>query len=183
MFQLFLKKKREPKFKIIPVYKKERSFFFSKERKKEEGKRIEFPIFFSLLGYQPRLVLVRIGNHIIWPFKKYWQYVGTVLVITLVFTSGFFFYKYHSTIAATYYFIQSSWEGGADTEDFPAHPDNQTNWTKYYEKDDAIEAGAEVKLQQLPGEWEQKTGTDFDEGEFASTTVKGEGEEAVITLD
>ncbi len=150
---------------------------------KKELKSVEIPVFFSLLGWRINLNLKKIDSNSFIGIKKYSNYIILAIIVFSLFSLGFFLYKYNGVIAATYNFTQNSWIGGSDTENFPSHPDNQSNWTKYYEKDEGIEAGENIQLKMIEGEWKQKTETDFAEGDFNSTKVEVEGEDAKIILD
>lgn len=125
----------------------------------------------------------RIKNFTISPFKKKIQYFFISFILFSFLFLALLFYNNYSTIAATYYFIQNSWEGGEDTSNFPFHPENNEGWNRYYQKEEGIEANQNIKLKTLPGLWDQKTESDFNEGEHNSTSIKGSGENAVITLD
>ncbi len=143
---------------------------------KAKEKRVEFPIFFSLLGWQPRVALIlrRIREDPLWPFRKYWQEATVLILILTLVGSGFlFFQNVKNILAATYYWIQLSWSGGADTVNFPAHPANETGWTKYYSKDANITAGTELTLVAASTSITQTTDDDFNAGTKDDVYVSG----------
>jgi hypothetical protein len=42
-------------------------------RRRERRKKVEIPIFFSVLGWRPYLAFKKISQNPLYPFKKYWQ--------------------------------------------------------------------------------------------------------------
>jgi len=95
---------------------------------------------------------------------------------------SFFWYQPSPALAATYDWFQEDWSGGADTDNFPFHPDNQTGWTKYFSKDAEITAGTELTLTGTAASTTQTTDTDFNAGSFDKTEVSGAGEAAEVEL-
>jgi hypothetical protein len=47
--------------------------------------------------------------------------------------------QYNDTQAATYYFTQSDWSGGASTTDIAIHNIDNTGWDKYYSADSNLD--------------------------------------------
>jgi len=84
----------------------------------------------------------------------------TVLLV-LILVIGFQFFGAFSK-SATFGWIQSTWSGGADMVNFPNHTSNQTNWTKYYSKDETVSAGDTVSLSTSSGTATQTTDADFN---------------------
>jgi len=75
-----------------------------------------------------------------------------ILICTIITSSVLYFMMpgKPSSFAATYTWVQTDWSGGADTMNFPVHPENQTEWGKYYEKDAGITAGTNLTLGSVP---------------------------------
>ena len=162
--------------------KNQRKKLEKEKLEKKERERIEFPIFFAILGWQLRLALVRVRKKVLWPFKKYWQeVVAVILLISLIFSSIFW---YHPQVAlgATYYWIQTDWSGGATTT--PAvHPENRTNWTYYFEASTTLNIGTQISLATTTGFVTHTSDADFSQGTFNNTLVSGTGTDASIILD
>jgi hypothetical protein len=164
---------------------KERKFGKLEENEKKEKKeieRIEFPVFFAVLGWQLRLALVRVRKKVLWPFKRYWQEAtALILLISLIFSSIFW---YHPQVAlgATYYWVQTDWSGGATTTS-AVHPTNRTNWTYYYEASTTLNIGAQISLATTTGSVTQTSDTDFSQGTRYQTLISGTGTSASIILD
>lgn len=103
------------------------------------------------------------------------------IVISTVIVSSVLYWSMsgkRSVEAATYYFIQSVFSGGADTENFPHHPDSQSNWDKYYAKDDNVVAGDDISLYSTTSDWTETSDTDFADGTMGGMAVSGTGDSA-----
>jgi opacity protein-like surface antigen len=153
-----------------------------KRGRRKEIERIEFPIFFAILGWQLRVALVRVRKKVLWPFKRYWQEaLALILLICFVFSSIFW---YHPQVAlgATYYWVQTDWSGGATTTS-AVHPTNRTNWTYYYEASSTLNIGAQISLATTTGSITQTSDTDFSQGTRYQTLISGTGTNASIILD
>jgi len=146
-------------------------------------KTVKVSISFSLSWQEIKDNCIKFYKNVHFLIKNKFKYVSVLIVFVAILVSGLFLYKFYPIMAATYYWTQASWLGGADTANFPVHPTNQAEWTKYYEKEAGISAGATLQLQALPGEWNQQSNTDFAEGTLENTSVRGTGNDAVITLD
>ncbi|HDM32083.1 MAG TPA: hypothetical protein ENG32_01835, partial [bacterium] len=116
--------------------------------KKEFKKEILFPLPF-LSDYALKLSLIKLSKKSLKfsskIFKKCWQEALALILLSFLLLSSFFWYLPPSTKAATYYFIQTDWSGGA-TSTIAVHPDNQTGWKYYYEKGEDVEATSSVTL-------------------------------------
>ncbi|MFA6228388.1 MAG: FISUMP domain-containing protein, partial [Patescibacteria group bacterium] len=82
--------------------------------------------------------------------------------------------------AATYDWIQTSWSGGADTVTVATHPDDKTDWNKYYSKDGGIEAGSIMALSLYASTSIDTLSVDFNAGTASNTYISSTG--AVILL-
>lgn len=68
------------------------------------------------------------------------------------------------TLAATYYWTQASWSGGADTVNSADHSTDQSGWTKYYSKDAGITDGASLTVATVSNSWDDSSTFDtFDD--------------------
>ena len=84
---LYLKKplaKRLPTLPFLGTVPKKILKIKNWKLKIKELERIEFPVFFSLLGWQPRLALVKVRKIVLWPFKHYRQETIFLLLIALI---------------------------------------------------------------------------------------------------
>jgi len=117
--------------KIFKDWQKNLSFKRLKGKlvyKKRE--RVEFSIFFSILGWQLKLAVVRVRKKVLWPFKRYWQEAVALIVLVSLIFSSIFWYHPQVALGATYSWIQTDWSGGATTT--PAvHPNNREGWNYY----------------------------------------------------
>lgn len=112
----------------------------SERRERHFGWGIKKVSFVFPLCFGWGLAVVKIRKRILWPFKKHWQEVVALLLLISIVASGLFFRQTTPSLAATYYWVQTDWSGGATTTT-AVHPTNQTGWTKFYEKDDNIDDG------------------------------------------
>jgi len=146
-----------------------------------EGKKeLILPLYF---GWQIKVVLSKIKraavlfynsfalekvknlqNHIIGPFKKYWQFMTVVVLLIALVSSSMLLKNYESVEAATYYFVQSDWSGGLDGGVYPDHTDNKTNWNKYSAVDDNMATSTDLSLTATSASWTQTTDADFNLG-------------------
>jgi hypothetical protein len=99
--------------------------------------------------------------------------------IILVVVFGLFLPQ-NSTYAATYYFTQNDWSGGATTTQ-AVHPTNQTGWNYYSSSTDLI-TGPDIKLPLKTNSVTQTSDTDFNLGNFSNTTLNGSGNAANVSL-
>jgi len=163
---------------------KERKFGKLEENEKKERKeieRVEFPVFFAILGWQLRVALVRVRKKVLWPFKRYWQEATALILLVSLIFSSIFWYHPQVALGATYYWVQTDWSGGATTTS-AKHPDNRNNWTYYYEASSTLNIGAQISLATTTGSVTQTSESDFKAGSFDSTTVVGTGTEASVIL-
>ena len=96
--------------------------------KKSTSKEIVLPLYF---GWE--LVIRRIENwqqHIIGPFKKYWQYMSVVMVFIVIIGTFFLVRDSEPIIAGTYSFTQTGWT--ASSTNTGAHTTDQSGWTDYW---------------------------------------------------
>ena len=78
---------------------------------------------------------------------------------------NYLFKPNHTYAASVYNWVQNSWAGGADTTNFPSHPTNQSNWTKYNSKDNSVTANStSVALSQASSSFADSADADFDAG-------------------
>jgi len=146
----------------------------------KKRERVEFPIFFTIWGWQLKLAVVRVRKKVLWPFKRYWQEaVALILLVSLIFSSIFW---YHPQVAlgATYSWIQTDWSGGATTS-AAVHPAGRTGWTYYSEASSILNVGAQISLP-TNNSITQTSDIDFNAGSFASTTIEGTGAGASVRL-
>lgn len=160
-----------------------RKINYSKKNKikKEKMDDIKIPFLFFLSRWRINLITAKKNNFSILNLRKHFNYIAIFFLIVSFFGLVFMLYKYTGVFAATYNFNQNNWQGGADIENFPFHPDNQTSWDRYYEKDEGIEANENIQLKKIEGYWEQKTEEEFERGEFNSTKI--DEEKGSIILD
>ncbi len=106
---------------------------------KIKNKGLILPLYF---GWQIRVIIEKVSDlrqHIVGPFKKYWHFM-TVVIMLVTATSAFLILKqYNDTQAATYYFTQSDWSGGASTTDIAIHGTDNSTWDKYQSADSNID--------------------------------------------
>jgi len=102
---------------------------------------------------------------------------------------GIFFFRAPKVKRITHNWVQTNWKDGADSINFPKHPDDKDRtWKKYYQKDEEIatpgdETDGDLTLASTTGSLIQTMDKDFKAGIFASTTVLGTGTEADVILD
>ena len=139
-----------------------------------EKKGFVLPLYF---GYGLKISLIKLSSRYLnltsKLFKKRWKEAVVLSLLVSIITSSFFLFNPNTVKGATYYFVQTDWSGGADTVNFPNHTSNQTGWTKYYEKDGNITAGATLTLSATSDSWTQTTANDFDQGIKTDVTVGG----------
>jgi len=160
-------------------------FWMGPQAKNPRGKIVfNLPIFFSLFGWRPRIVLIlqKTRKEPLWPFRKYWQEIVAVVLLLALIGSNFFWYQPSLIQAATYTWVQTDWSGGASTTATAVHPDNQTGWNYYYEKGEDVEATTSVSLTTAGGYVLETSDVDFQEGTFDKTQISGSGDSASITL-
>jgi hypothetical protein len=98
---------------------------------------------------------------------KNWRKIivkGLILIVVFV-----LLLPQNSTYAATYYFTQNDWSGGATTTE-AVHPDNREGWNYY--SSTTLSGGSLV----------QTSDADFGVGSFNFTTVEGTGTAASVRL-
>jgi 6-phosphogluconolactonase (cycloisomerase 2 family) len=139
-----------------------------KKIKLKKEKKLELPIFFSILGWQ--LILKQIRKNPLWPFQKYWQEAVVVLLFLSLTSSTFFLFNSPRALGATHYWVQSDWSGGLEQVEFPIHPANKTNWSKYYEKDEDVVVSSGLALSSTASSTIQTTEEDFIIGTYSNTT-------------
>jgi len=127
-----------------------------------------------------RLALERARDRSGWIWRHYKQYAALVIIGILALSGAIFYHQRELTQAATYSWTQTDWSGGADEQAKADHSNNQTNWNKYFSKDDNITAGADLALAETAASTTQSTDIDFNSGSFNQTTVSGAGTEAAI---
>ena len=179
--QFFKKESNKKQFNLESLNLKFQQVFQEKEK---EDKGIILPLYF---GYGLRIALVKLSNNTLnltsRVFKRYWQEATALVVLIAMVSSWLYFYPSETVLGATYNWVQTDWSGGADTENFPDHDNNQTGWTKYYEKDSAVSASTELTLTIASSSQTQTTDTDFNAGSHTLTEVSGTGESADLILD
>ena len=74
-----------------------------------------------------------LGRNIV-SFRKRHQRFAVLLFAFGLILGGFFLYHLYSISAVTYEWLQTDWSEGEDTSNYPLHPTNQNNWTKYWSK-------------------------------------------------
>ncbi|MBU3964591.1 fibronectin type III domain-containing protein [Patescibacteria group bacterium] len=83
-------------------------------------------------------------------FHKKWQRImSAFFAVCIIGLGGFLFYHIYFTSSVTYQWVQTDWSGGEDQVNYPLHPTNQTNWTKYWSKasDIKISVAGEVSYE------------------------------------
>ena len=137
--------------------------------KKRYKRELILPLYF---GWE--LVLRKVSNlkqHIVGPFKEYWQYISVVFLLIIIVSTGLIINKNYTAFGATYGWVQSTWSGGASTIAVATHTDNQSNWTKYYSADDNISTSSDqLTLSSGSSEVEDTETTDFDGGTWNTDT-------------
>jgi hypothetical protein len=71
-------------------------------------------------GWQIKIILERVKNlknHIVGPFKEYWQYMTAVFILIAVVSIGLLLQSDYRAKGATYGWIQNTWSGGADEKE------------------------------------------------------------------
>jgi len=157
----------------------------NKPNKKRFKKELILPLYF---GWE--LVLRKVYDlkkHIVGPFKEYWQYITVVFLLIIVVSTGLILInKNFTALGATYGWVQSTWSEGASTTAVATHTDNQTNWTKYYSKDDNVSTSSDqLTLSSGSASVEQTLSDDFDDGtlnESGSFFVDIDGDEIKMFL-
>ncbi|MBU1045499.1 hypothetical protein KJ616_00005, partial [Patescibacteria group bacterium] len=84
------------------------------------------------LEWHPKLPKLPIKLNIKFFHKKWQRIVGLFFVACIIGLGTFFFYRIYFTSSVTYQWTQTDWSGGEDVANYPLHPTNQTNWTKYW---------------------------------------------------
>jgi outer membrane protein assembly factor BamB len=110
--------------------------------------------------------------------KNLRKIIVKLLILIVVFG---LFLPQNSTYAATYYFTQNDWSGGATTTS-AVHPTNQTGWNYYLSKDSTLSATGTLNLIPITSTVTQTSDTDFSAGIFFQTQIVGTGTSAVIQL-
>jgi len=135
-------------------------------KNKEKNKTKQNPkpkIFYLAFGYGIKAQIVKIKKKFF--YTKRMAFLST-FVFLLVGTTIFFSLNYMAK-GASYGWLQASWIGGADTGAVATHTDNQSNWTKYYSKDDNVDVTTtpgEMTLSSGSSEVEDTDTADFDAG-------------------
>jgi len=141
---------------------------------KERG--LILPLYFGW-ALQIKVSLIKYHSYIrkLFGLRSIWQEAITLILILALVGSGFlFFQNVKNILAATFYWAQLSWSGGADTVNFPVHPTNQEGWTKFYSKDAGITAGTELTLTTTTsGSVAQTSDADFNAGTKDNVYVSG----------
>ncbi len=63
--------------------------------------KIEFPIFFSLFGWQPKIALVKVRKKVLWPFQRYWQETVVLILVVITTVAMGFIYLSQDKVEAT----------------------------------------------------------------------------------
>ncbi len=112
----------------------------------EDKKGLILPLYF---GWQLRIILEKVSDlrqHIVGPFQKYWHFMAVVIMLITA-TSAFLILKQHNdTQAATYYWTQNDWSGGASTTDIAIHGTDNDTWTAYQSADSNLTIGGNVSI-------------------------------------
>ncbi|MBT4849461.1 hypothetical protein HON36_01275 [Candidatus Parcubacteria bacterium] len=143
-------------------------------------KQLVLPIYFGweiVIRHRPDW-----SKRVIRPFRTYWQYVTTVVVLIIFVSTTIFINQYGFSEAATYNFVQTDWSGGV-TANNAAHSSNRTGWTEYISKDSNITAGTEVTIAEAVTTLTETSDTDFDAGATSTAAVTGSGDSAYVVLD
>lgn len=149
--------------------------------KTEKSHKITLPLYF---GWEIVVMVRRAEDwqkHVIKPFKRYWQYITVVAVLILVSSTSFFWYLSSISKAATYYFTQTSWSGGA-TANTATHGTDRSGWTEYTSKDSNISAGTEVLLTESINTLTETSDVDFGAGSTSNIEISGSGDSALLEL-
>jgi len=144
-------------------------------KKKIKERELVLPLYFGW-ALQIKVSLIKYHSYIrkLFGLRSVWQEaVALVLLVAVVSSSFFFFQNVKNILAATFYWVQTSWVGGADTVNFPVHPTDKTGWTKFYSKDSQITAGTELTLVATSTSVTQTTDDDFNAGTKDSVYVSG----------
>ena len=120
-------------------------------------------------------------QHVMKPFKTYWQYMTVVTFFIVVISSLFLFIHSQLGKAATYTFSQTSWLGG-ETANTASHSSDRTNWTEYISKDSNIAAGTEIVLTEGITTLTETSDTDFNAGAASNTRVFDSGDSSYVGL-
>lgn len=130
-----------------------------KDQKKPNG--LILPLYF---GWQIRIVLERINDlkqHIVGPFKKYWQFMSVIVLLIITVSTIIFFKNFTDTRAATYNWTQNSWTDGASTTATALHPTNGTDWKYYQSADPSISASSTAGIMAGIATLTHTSSTDF----------------------
>lgn len=102
--------------------------------------------------------------------------LGTLfLIISIIFLNS------HGLTAATYTWSQSDWGGGTSGGSYPAHPGDQSGWTKYESKDGSTSIGSgNISVTATASTSGQTTYAQFFGGTFSTATTTSAG--ANVTL-
>ena len=90
------------------------------------------------LEWRPKLPRLPIKLNIKFFHKKWQRIIGIFFIAGVVGLGTFLFYRVYFTSSVTYEWTQTDWSGGEDIVNYPIHPTNQTNWTKFWSKPDEI---------------------------------------------
>lgn len=110
--------------------------------------------------------------------------VFLMLILVFLLSAGYFGGR-----AATYTFLQTDWSGGQSTQ-YPAHPDDQSGWTKYESKAFNINTAAtgQASINTISGDWTQTddstspTGFNQTGNQKTNIIVTGSGAGASLIL-
>jgi hypothetical protein len=119
------------------------------------------PLYF---GWQVRIVLEKINDlsqHIVGPFKKYWQFISVVLLLIITASTLIFLKNYTDTRAATYNWTQNSWTNGASTTATALHSVDNDNWSYYQSADANLSASSTVGIMAGIATLTHTSSTDF----------------------
>ncbi|MFH0853982.1 MAG: fibronectin type III domain-containing protein [bacterium] len=104
----------------------------------------------------------------------------TAIIAGLI--TSFIFPSIFKSNAATYEWTQTSWIGGSSL-DTAIHSSNQSNWDKYFEKNENLTAMTELTLSLAASSTSQTSIADFSAGEFSDTAIYGDGTNAAVLLN
>lgn len=105
--------------------------------------------------------------------------VFLMLILVFLLSAGYFGGR-----AATYTFLQTDWSGGQSTQ-YPAHPGDQSGWTKYESKTGNVNTttAGQISISTANGSFTQTTAADFSGNNPPSTlTVTGSGAAGSVKL-
>ncbi|KKQ53204.1 MAG: hypothetical protein US70_C0005G0038 [Parcubacteria group bacterium GW2011_GWD2_38_11] len=138
--------------------------------KKQQGERcsFQFQSYTQLKKYQKKVRLFTFST----------SFTSIFVFIVII---GFQLINTHQGKGATFGWLQTDWNGGADTVTTANHTTNQSGWTKFFSKDIGVDtSGGEMKISGIADSFVTTSDTDFNAFAKTQSYVSGAGAAGTI---